>query len=169
MNFALIATLGIASAIDHRYRKVPNLLTLPMALAGILFQTVTAGSDGFMASLAGFALGIALLYIPFALGGMGGGDVKLLAAIGAFVGPIILLHVFLASAVMGGVLSAVEITRSKAWRMTWEGLKYRMFYFLTYHRMPSETEVPFTSEPLRIPYAITMLCGYLSLCVLGGL
>ncbi len=168
MKFIVILGLGLAGALDLRFRKVPNWLTFAMAITGILFQAVDRGISGFQESLLGLALGILLLYIPFALGGMGGGDVKLLGATGALVGPAILLKVFLASAIFGGIFSVFEIIRKKSWGRTFQSLKNRILHLFLTGRAVSESEIDFSVSPIHIPYALAMGCGYLWIYFLGG-
>lgn len=168
MNSVLMLALGVASIYDWRFRRVPNWLTLSMMLAGLFLQTFFDGPDGFKNSILGLFLGILLLYIPFLLGGVGGGDVKLLGALGAFLGPFSLVHVFLASAVIGGIFSLIEMARKKVWRQTCESLKHRLLYLALQQKFASESEVAFSKNPVSIPYAITMALGYLYVYFIGG-
>src|SRR3954467_2743703 len=89
---ALVASYTVAAAaLDYRTRKIPNWLTVPSAIAALLFHTVTGGGTGFLWALAGFGVGFVLLILPWTLGGGGMGDVKLLAALGAWLGPVLIL------------------------------------------------------------------------------
>src|SRR4051794_39769429 len=91
---ALIAAFMTACAIvDYRSQKIPNWLTLPAALLGIGFHLLAPEGIGPMA-LAGFAVGFSLLLLPWILGGGGMGDVKMLAALGAWLGPVGILVAF---------------------------------------------------------------------------
>jgi prepilin peptidase CpaA len=92
---ALVAAFTLAAAvIDYRTQKIPNWLTVPSAIAALLFHLVSGGGTGFLWALAGFAVGFALLILPWILGGGGMGDVKLLAALGTWLGPIGILPAF---------------------------------------------------------------------------
>lgn len=107
----LVALLIVAAFGDWRTRRIPNALTLPLALAGMVqsflsFHTTTPGQ-----SLAGFAVGFALTVVPFALRAMGGGDVKLLAAVGAWLGPWRVLAVFALAALIGLLMVLAQATR----------------------------------------------------------
>jgi prepilin peptidase CpaA len=77
----------VAVASDVRCHRVPNLLTLPALFAAVLASPWTGGAGGPLEALAGAALGFALLVGPYAIGGMGAGDVKALMALGAWIGP----------------------------------------------------------------------------------
>lgn len=103
-----VATLCVAACVtDLRSRRLPNLLTFGAAAVGFGWQLVSQGWGGAAASLEGFALGLALFLPWFALGGMGAGDVKLLAAIGAWLGPWRVIWVALFGSIAGGALALV--------------------------------------------------------------
>ncbi len=92
---ALVASFTLAAAvIDYRTKKIPNWLTVPSAIAALIFHLVTGGGTGLLWALAGFAVGFALLILPWILGGGGMGDVKLLAALGTWLGPLMILPAF---------------------------------------------------------------------------
>src|SRR6187402_2302320 len=80
---------GIALAAcmtDLRTRRVPNALTLGAALAAVAFHAATSAGSGLLFAVLGWGVGL-LMFLPlFALRGIGGGDVKLLAALGAWLG-----------------------------------------------------------------------------------
>ena len=95
----------VACAWDLRTRRIPNWLTFGAAAAGFVALTTTSGAAGFLNSLAGWVCGAALFFPWFALRGMGAGDVKLLAAFGAWLGPAETLQLALYAALAGGVLA----------------------------------------------------------------
>lgn len=99
----------LAAWIDWRQHKVPNWLTATIALSGLIVQSMYFGWAGLGAGLAGLALGFGLLIVPWAMHGMGAGDVKLMAGIGAWFGPVMTLTSFAVGAVLGGVIAAVMI------------------------------------------------------------
>lgn len=107
-----LATLA-ASATDLWKFKVYNALTIPTLLAGLGVSTWLGGWGGLASSLMGVGLGFGLLVVFYALGGVGAGDVKLLAAIGAWLGPYLTYQVFIASALFGGLYAlALVLARS---------------------------------------------------------
>ena len=99
--------------IDIRTRRIPNALTATMA--GVGFGLAASGLSGVsvLASVAGFALGFALMLPGHALGATGAGDVKLMAAVGAMVGPATVLTAFAFSAIAGGVLALTIAIRRR--------------------------------------------------------
>ncbi len=93
-----------ASVHDLRARRIPNLLNLILVLSGLALSFTPMGrvSPGY--ALAGLLVGFGLTFVMFAIGALGGGDVKLLAGVGAWLGPADVLYVFLAAAVIGMVI-----------------------------------------------------------------
>lgn len=106
---------ALAAAIDLRTRRVPNVVTMSLAAAGVLIAFAGLGRVGLVASLLGLVLGFALMLPGHLFGATGLGDVKLFAAVGALLGPAGILSAFLYTAVAGGVLSvAIAIRRGRA-------------------------------------------------------
>ena len=95
--------VALAAATDIRMHRIPNYLTVPAALLGLAYHTLAPTGWGPLASLAGLAVGFSLLFIPWLLGGSGMGDVKLLAALGAWLGWKCLLAAFAVSTVFAAV------------------------------------------------------------------
>lgn len=169
MEMLLVGGLAVASTLDWKYRKIPNWLTLSLIITALFFHTFSGGADGFFQSLLGFFAGIALLYIPFALGGMGGGDVKLMGAIGAWVGPVAALHVFLLSAVIGAFFSLGEAIRQKRFKATMKSLKERLLFTFLSRKVLPEDQLSFSENPVRIPYALSLTVGALWVQYGGGI
>ena len=97
----------VACCIDVRQHRIPNWLTLGAAAAGVIFHTAVGGGSGFAGAIFGWTTGAALFFLPFALGGLGAGDVKLIAALGAwFVWPDA-LWLGLFTGIVGGVIAVV--------------------------------------------------------------
>jgi prepilin peptidase CpaA len=101
------AVAGVAACADLRWRRIPNWLTLGTALLGLVLNVALAGLPGGLTALLGLALGLALLLPFYMLRAVGAGDVKLLAALGAVLGPQTLVSVALYGAIVGGLMSAV--------------------------------------------------------------
>jgi prepilin peptidase CpaA len=102
---SLIAGAAVVS--DLRTRRIPNALTFGGAAAALAFAFASSGLTGLGISAAGWLLGATLFFPFFALRGMGAGDVKLLAAIGAWLGPWQVLWVAIFACMAGGVLAIV--------------------------------------------------------------
>lgn len=103
-----VVSFLVAAAVfaDLRHHRIPNCLTVTGALGGVAVNVLAHGpAEGFRLAVAGLAMGVLVSLPFFALGGMGGGDVKLLGSIGAFLGPRRVFGVFLFAALAGGILS----------------------------------------------------------------
>ncbi len=100
-----VLLLGIicAAVVDVRSSRVPNLITFPLALVGLAFHALSDSGNGILFSVAGLGLGFIFLIGFYIYGGMGAGDVKLLAAIGAVVGPLNVFMGFLFASLLGGL------------------------------------------------------------------
>lgn len=107
-----IIIAGIGAAIDVRTRRIPNALTIGGAVAALGYFAVTSGLSASANSLGGWATGVGLLLPIFLLGGMGAGDVKLLGAVGAWLGPNAALACALYSVLAGGGLAAIVALRT---------------------------------------------------------
>mgnify|MGYP000908502930 CR=1 FL=1 len=112
MLYLLLGLLAAASIYDFKYRRIPNYLTGMGMLAALLLHLVLGGWGGVLFSLKGLAAGIALLLIPFALRGMGAGDVKLLGVVGAFLGVNFVFSTFLWMALWGGLMALIYAYRN---------------------------------------------------------
>ena len=108
-------TLVVAAVIDGYKLKVPNWITFPMIISGWVWSTLAFGWWGLVWSLAGTAVGLALLLPAYAIGGMGAGDVKLLAGVGAWVWGTVTFYAFCVSAVLGGVIAVGMVLSQRAW------------------------------------------------------
>lgn len=102
----------VAAVVDLRIRRIPNHLTVPMAVLGIAYHSFAPSGLGILAGLAGFAVGFCLLLIPALLGGGGMGDVKLLSALGAWLGTEMMLKAFAASIVFAALLALAVMVNS---------------------------------------------------------
>src|SRR5947207_746215 len=98
---------GLACVFDVRSRRIPNLLTFGGAALAVAYSVVSHGFGGLLASVEGWAVGLALFLPMFLLRGMGAGDVKLLACLGAWVGPLQAFWMAIYAMMAGGVLAIV--------------------------------------------------------------
>lgn len=103
----VLLVAAAAGGIDLRQRRIPNWLTLGAALAAVGYHISDAGTPGIVTALSGWGVGVAMMFLPFALGGLGAGDVKLLGALGAWLGPADAVWLALFTGIAGGVLALV--------------------------------------------------------------
>jgi prepilin peptidase CpaA len=106
-------TLIVAAYIDGKQLRVPNWLTFPMVLTGLAYNGWAWGWEGFGMALAGMAVGLACLLPLYSVGGMGAGDVKLMAGMGAWLGATITFYAFCVSAVVGALMALWMVWRRK--------------------------------------------------------
>jgi prepilin peptidase CpaA len=99
-----------ACVTDVRSRRIPNVLTFGAAAAAVAFHTLAPAGHGASSAVVGWFAGAAVMFIPFALGGLGAGDVKLLAALGAWLGPLNAIWLAAYAAIAGGVLAVIIAT-----------------------------------------------------------
>jgi prepilin peptidase CpaA len=99
-----LVVLAIATFTDLRSRRIPNWLVVPFLFAGVVVSAWLRGWHGLGQSLEGLALGALLLGILCWMGGMGMGDVKLCAAIGAWIGPAQLIFALVVTGIAGGLM-----------------------------------------------------------------
>lgn len=110
---ALAAGVLVATVVDIRTRRIPNELTATMAGIGVGLAATGVSGVSVWASMAGFALGLLLMMPGHALGATGAGDVKLMAAVGAIVGPGLVVSAFLFTAIAGGILAILVALRRR--------------------------------------------------------
>lgn len=124
---ALIAVVLGAAVYDIRFRRIPNWISVGGVLLGLLLNTFLKASgsrwlslEGVLFSLEGLALGFGLYFLLYALHAMGAGDVKLMGAVGALVGPRDWFGIFVVTAILGGVLAVcVMLLRRRVKRTVW--------------------------------------------------
>lgn len=100
-----LIVLAVVTWTDLRSRRVPNVVVLPYLMAGVVASTWLHGTHGLTASLAGLAVGAAFFGFLALMGGMGMGDVKLCAAIGAWIGPSQMLLALVLTGFAGALIA----------------------------------------------------------------
>jgi prepilin peptidase CpaA len=156
---------------DLHSRRIPNYLTFGGALAGLVFQTAVLGWPGFVQSVLGAFLGLALLLPAYILGGMGAGDVKALAALGAWLGPKACFSVFCYMGLAGGVLSlGVLIWKGILWRYLKHGYQLlQNFVFCRDRRLLLETLPHGSGQTSGLPYGVAIALGMVAYLQWGSL
>jgi prepilin peptidase CpaA len=113
-NIAIVAAAGLAGTlIDLRLRRVPNALTLGVALLGLALAGLHSSGVGVASALLGLTLALALMLPGHLLGATGGGDVKLFAATGTLLGPELVMAAFLYTLLAGGALALTVAVRRR--------------------------------------------------------
>ena len=150
-----------ACAFDLRTRRIPNALTFGAALAALLFHRVTGGYDGAMTAAGGWVVGLFLFLPFFALRGMGGGDVKLLAALGAWLGPQQVLWLAIYTGIAGGVLGVWAAAASGYLKTAMRNVFGALLYWGTVGFKPVPGLTLESGEAPRLAYALPILAGTL--------
>lgn len=153
--------LIVAAVIDGKILKVPNWLTFPFILSGLVYWTVAGGMSGLGYSFAGAFVGMMLLLVLRNVGGMGAGDVKLLAGVGAWLGTYTTLWVFAATSIVGGIMGAWMIYRSGNWFKHY-AMAHQILHEWKTIRSPSKlSAIARERKPTMylLPYGIPMAIG----------
>ena len=163
----LIIVLLIAAITDILYKKIPNWLTYPVMVVATVYHMNVGGLGGFLFSIEGVAVGIAVLMVIYLMGGTGAGDVKLMGAMGALLGPKGVFIAFLFTSFVGGIYAVVLLITHGSLRETvkryWAILKSFILTKDFVYVPPSERE----KKP-RLRYGVAIALGTL-ISVLGGI
>ena len=153
-----VLVVMVAVYTDVRWSKIFNHLTMPAIALGLVINSLTGGIEGFVHSIAGVGLGLGLFLISCLLGRiLGGGDIKLLMAVGALQGPAFLAWTMLCTAIIGGVLAVIIAVRHGILLEKIKVLFTSCYMRLTF-RVPMEMDDNEATQP-RLPYAIAISLG----------
>ena len=128
--YIMMATALVISVVeDVRRQKIPNVVTFPAMVMGVAGHSLLAGMDGFLYSAGGLALGMGLFMIPYLMGGMGAGDVKLMGACGAVFGPKGIIAASILVVLTGGIYGLIIISFHPRYvtsllKRVWEMVKF---------------------------------------------
>ena len=147
--------------IDWRTRRIPNWLTVPSLFIGLLLHSWMAGWHGALFAMEGASVGLVLLLPLVLLRALGAGDWKLMAALGAFLGPWMLLFVLVASVLVSGLMATVLMIQSKRVKRTLRNLVVlvRGFFSFGLRRNPDIS----LDNPalLKLPFGVAAATGTL--------
>ena len=170
----LIASV-VATVTDVRSFRIHNLLTLPLLISGLIYHGIVNGTTGLAGSFLGVLLGFGMLVFFFVLGGVGAGDVKFLAGIGAWLGMPNTFYVFLASSLAAGVYALILMV------LHGTGVEIRVRLQIVWQRVCAvgrhlgaeervETQVERTDRRRRvIPFAAMVAVGLIALWIISWL
>lgn len=156
----LIVLLTAAAVIDLRTRKIPNWLTVLVALSGLTQAVVWQNSIvNWWQALLGLAVGL-LINIPlFLLHIRGGGDVKLFAGLGAWLGPINIIAVFIAATIVAMFVAVIQAIATGRTRQVAHNVAH-MSVAAVHGDGPGDSP---SNSARHIPYAVPMLLSVLAL------
>jgi len=160
LPFAILTVILVLSTItDIQNHKIPNVLSLGGIVIGLTYLSFSQGLDGLIFGLQGMGLGF-ILFLPFyMMRGMAAGDVKLMAAVGAFVGPKLAVAAVAGTLISGAVLAiayAIYIGGASVLLQRYGSMAKVMLstHQLTYFK-PTESD----AGSKRFPYAAAILVG----------
>jgi prepilin peptidase CpaA len=152
--FALLAV-----AWDISTRRIPNVLTFGAALVALIAHAYSGGWNGLGMAAGGWAAGVALFFPVFALGGMGAGDVKLLGAVGAWLGPVAAVWVALYSGIAGGLMGLIVAGYSGYLAQAITNVKSLVMYWRIVGLKPAPELTLSTHHGPRLAYAVPVFAG----------
>jgi prepilin peptidase CpaA len=149
----------IASASDIRSRRIPNWLVFPFLAAGIIVSTFVSGWSGLAHSILGVLLAAFLMGLLYVLGGMGMGDVKLCASVGAWIGPHQLVFALMFMGLAGGVMALGWAICGGFLKESLSGTSDLIFGFRKRGFRPHATLVLANPSTRKMPYAPAIAIG----------
>jgi len=175
-QFIWILTLALtilAALLDWRSRRIPNWLTVPGLLSGVVVHALIAGWPGALFALKGAGLALILLLPLVALRALGAGDWKLMGAVGAFVGWQMFLFVLLGSIFASGIMAIVQVYRTGRVMETLKNMVTLVRGFFTFGLKKNPQISLDNPRLLKLPFGVavaaaTLVCFYAANFVVKG-
>jgi prepilin peptidase CpaA len=163
--------LVVAAYIDGKELRVPNWLTYPMVLSGLLYSGLVGGWSGLGDGTLGMLVGLACLLPLYAVGGMGAGDVKLMAGIGAWMGVTATFYAFCVTTVVGAVMAVLMILYSRSVSKHYSQLLLILSEWLTIKNPKELSRIAGERKPsmLLLPYGIPICIGSIAYFFYAGM
>jgi prepilin peptidase CpaA len=161
-----------AAVFDYRERRIPNWLVLAGILLGtamnaFLTYDLPSATIGLLFSLEGFGLAFAVYFPLYLLRGMGAGDVKLMAAVGAIVGWVLWLWIFFFTALLGGIAAVIVVLSKGRVHRTLQNL-WMILVSIRYRQAPytANPELDVSSDQgVRLPHGVIIALGAITFMV----
>ncbi len=158
-HYLLFLLILVCIYTDLKSRRIYNLVLVPFLIMGLFAAFLTESWPGMIDGLKGFAIGLLILLIPFLKGGLGGGDVKLLAVIGSIMGSSFVINTFVFGALAGGIMAIVQLVLHRRLFSTLKSLFWKtigkIMGYSSYITQSTETE----AKPLFLPYSLAIGSG----------
>jgi prepilin peptidase CpaA len=163
------AILILAAWVDGKELKVPNWITFPMVLSGLVYSAVIG--DGISAGLLGMCCGLLCLLPLYSVGGMGAGDVKLMAGIGAWVGWEITFYSFCVSVIVGAIMAVIMVASRGAWKKHYEQFLMILSEWSVIKNPYELSKIAAERKPTMflLPYGIPICIGTIGYFMYAGL
>lgn len=160
LTLTLLATLlAGATWLDWRHNRIPNALSFGGAGAALLAALLLGGASGLLLAVAGLAVGLLLFLPAYAMGVMGGGDVKLMAMVGAFLGPVETVAAIVFTLLAGGAYGLLYVFRRDTVSETLRRYVFGMEHWILGGGWLSVGPKRRGGKPLRFPFALAITTG----------
>ena len=159
LDMLLFWVIVVCGYTDFKYRKIYNIVLFPALLLALLYQLKLFGLSGFYDWGQGLLLGLAFLLIPYLLGGMGAGDVKLLGVIGAIKGPVFVFYCFIGAAIIGGLMSVGLLLYRKKLSQVIGNIGFVLFNVATSGISNTKTALSSADDSTSLPYGLAIAGG----------
>lgn len=158
----ILVLLSLATITDLRTHRIPNVLSLGGLAIALVLQVTKGGTDGLLAGLGGMAIGLALFLPFYMLRAMGAGDVKMMAAVGAFLGPKLALASVAATLMCGTLLAIAYIASRGGAAITFRRYSMMAKTLMGTHQFVYVKPEAGDAGAARFPYALAILAGTVS-------
>ncbi len=150
-----VALALVAGWTDFRSRRIPNWLTVPGFVVGVLGNLLLSGWPGLKASLLGAGLGLLVLFPFVFLRSLGAGDWKMAGALGAFVGPEVMVNLLMGSVFVAGIMALALVIYKRRFMQTLGNMGRMLGSMLTFHMPGAEVSLD-NPESLKVPYGVAL-------------
>ncbi len=163
--------LIVAAYIDGKQLRVPNWLTYPMVFSGLAYSSYVGGWAGLGDGALGMLVGLACLLPLYAVGGMGAGDVKLLAGVGAWMGVTTTFYAFCVSAVVGAGMAVLMILYNRSLSKHYSQLLMILSEWVIIKNPMELSRIAAKRKPsmLLLPYGIPICVGSIAYFFYAGM
>lgn len=156
----LFLLVVVAALFDIKSRRIPNKLVFGGAIAAILYHTISPYGIGFVSSIGGLAVGLLALLPLYMIRAMGAGDVKLMAMVGAFLGPMSAVGAIVTTLIAGGVLAVATAMRNRSAQRMLNNVRAVMTHALVGATTGTRTHADINSISVgKLPYGIAIAIG----------
>ncbi len=165
------AVLILAAWIDGKELRVPNWITFPMVLSGLVYSTCVGGLSGLSAGLLGMCVGLLTLMPLYAVGGMGAGDVKLMAGIGAWMGWKVTFAAFCVSTIVGAIMAVIMVLWRKSLQHHYANFLLILSEWMVIRNPYELSRIAAERKPtmLLLPYGIPICIGTIGYFMYSGM
>jgi prepilin peptidase CpaA len=158
-QFGLVGIASVALVTDLQNRKIYNWLTFPAMLVGIALNVYFAGLAGLQSSLIGLLVGSVVFLVGFLVGAMGAGDVKLMAAVGAWLGWPYTIAAVIYVTIFGGLIAIIAAAASGALPQMLKNVGGFMMALITPGAKPAGAFTTSAAPP--VAYGVSIALGTL--------